>query len=818
MKHFSINTIVALTLSLFVSHAAGGAEHSRPIIQADASDKARVLLLIKKYDWAAECFNKMKTDAAPLIKAHQEDPAKALKDAPKFGKTGVHGHINWIEDAVQAGTLYFMTGKEDYAQFAADRLNHYVQFLGAQKGLEAVVSSDGQQRDYRDVHENIALCYDYIQPFLMKDGTTVFDLVSGKRIPFDHAKAQLMFSNIVEYGFKSCGGGSNITIMETDGILYPALCIEDKKQRDAYVKTCVEGWTKNSGLLWMKKILVENKGIWPESATYSGVGLSGPVYMFIVDRIYPQYKMFDGFEEALNGILKRRFFVYPNETEQVSFGDAHRNCHDFPRFETFTRIIRRTSFKAVAERFFGQLKADRETFGYKPNNLWTMDPLEEYQAKPAETQSVHLPYAGIIIQNNLRTSAPKLHGLMYYTGGANYTHSHQSGLDMELYGAGAVMGGVGSELAGVASRGSDIYLDYYRIYAGHNTVVINGKSVGSNKGWKGYYNGWMDPVKLQAAEPMPYTVAASKDFTFSSQILNDKVNKAEQQRIVSIVRTSDTSGYYLDLFRSRSKGKNAFHDYIYHNLGDGLTLTSNNGTALTLNPAKDRYQTSVETPKARRAIPFPGWKSFSNVATSALTADTILGTFNMELKANRHEKPDGALLGKRYMHVAMPGGSQREYTSCEAPPILEAAGGYDKKNARVLSIRQPGEAWDRPFVMAFEPSMNEKPTIQGVEIITDGGKVVGAKIVSKVGDVLVTDLIIAQDEDNSTYQNATAQLKFKGRFAIIRTRKGSSGNDLTLYIGSGQELSYQGHNLKAIDNKGCVNERMAQPLPTFTNK
>ena len=801
MKRLSINVIAALTLSLFASHAAKGAELSRPVIQADSSDKARVLKLIGKYDWAAECFNKIKADVAPLVKAHREDPAKALKEAPKFGKTGVHGHINWLEEAVQAGTLYFMTGKEDYAQFAADRLNPYVQFLGARKGLEAVVSSDGQQRDYRDVHENIALCYDYIQPFLMKAGTTVFDPVGGKRIPFDHAKAQLMFSNIVEYGFKSCGGGSNITIMETDGILYPALCIEDKKQRDAYVKTCVEGWTKNAGLLWMKKILIENKGIWPESTTYSGVGLSGPVYMDVVDRLYPQYRLFDGFEEALNGILKRRFFVYPNETEQVSFGDAHRMCHGIPRFETFTQIIRRTGFKAVAERFFGQLKADREKMGYKPVNLWAMDPLEDYPAKPAETQAVHLPYAGIIIQNNLHASAPKLHGLMYYTGGANYIHSQQSGLDMELYGAGVVMGGVGSELAGVASRGSDIYLDYYRIYAGHNTVVINGKSVGSNKGWKSYYSGWMDPVKLQAAEPMPYAVAASKDFTFSSQLLNDKVNNAEQQRIVSIVRTSDTSGYYIDLFRSRSKGKNEFHDYIYHNLGDGLALASGNNGALKLNPDKDRYQTSVVVPKARRAIPFPGWKSFSNVATSLLTADAVSGTFNVDLKASKREKQDGALLGKRYMHLAMPGGNEREYTSAEAPPILEAAGGYDKKNARVLSIRQPGEAWDRPFIVVYEPSLNEKPTVQSVENIVDGGKVIGAKVVSHVNGQVINDLIIAREQAGASYKNQAARLSFTGRFAIIRTVSSAKGKRVDLYIGEGEELSFDQYKVSATDGK-----------------
>ena len=45
----------------------------------------------------------------------KESPAKALEDAPAFGKSGVHAHINWTGQAVQAGILYFMTGDEDFA-------------------------------------------------------------------------------------------------------------------------------------------------------------------------------------------------------------------------------------------------------------------------------------------------------------------------------------------------------------------------------------------------------------------------------------------------------------------------------------------------------------------------------------------------------------------------------------------------------------------------------------------------------------------------------------------------------------------------------
>lgn len=389
---------------------------------------------------------------------------------------------------------------------------------------------------------------------------------------------------------------------------------------------------------------------------------------------------------------------------------------------------------------------------------------------------------------------------MCYAGGAHYVHCHLSGLDLELYGPGQVMGATAADGDVPGGRGSDINRNYYRIFAGHNTVVVNGESQGREKGsWKSDGMLYMDTTRTEAMEPAPMTAAISKDFTFSSQRLDDTGNNCVQQRIVSIVRTGEKSGYYFDMFRSLSKNGNKYSNYIYHNVGDKFTLSGGNGEPLVLAGQDKRYESHPVKGKDAWGkdyqLLFPGWHYFESVKASSPTAGAVKGSFAREGK-------------DRYMHIVMPGGVGREYASAEAPPILEAAEGYDKRKARVLAIRQTGECWKRPFIVAYEPSTSENPTVQGIENITDGDKVVGARIVSKVGDVLVTDLIIARDEENSTYENSSARLKFKGRFAIIRTRKSPSGNDLTLYIGCGQELSYRGHTLKATDNKGYVNVRM----------
>lgn len=59
-------------------------------------------------------------------------------------------------------------------------------------------------------------------------------------------------------------------------------------------------------------------------------------------------------------------------------------------------------------------------------------------------------------------------------------------------------------------------------------------------------------------------------------------------------------------------------------------------------------------------------------------AEPIRGTFTLEGK-------------NKSMHVAIPGGIEQEYTTAGAPPLLDVEEGYDKKSARVMSIRLTGD-------------------------------------------------------------------------------------------------------------------------------
>ena len=791
---------LALTLLQFASHDAGGAELGRPFILVEQKERAAILEKIDKYEEMREAYTALKTSVEKRAASHQQNPSSTLDAIPKFGNSRKHESI--VDIGVDAGGMYFLTGDEIYAQLAADILNVYAQGILKMDPEKIAIAQPDFFMDSRVVYRQIGLTYDFIAPFLNKPGTKVYDREAKKQVTYRNADTQEAIKRLARFGLKNWAANSNHPMLEAPGILYNIMAIDDPQERAKLVDLFVKGTRKGNGLIWARDTLLENGGHWPETPTYSGFfgGILG--WMDVVDRSYPDYRIFDGSKLIFKAFESRKMFNYPDGREAVAFGDSRRG--NVIRFHTGTyqaliRIAGRVGFKEIAKDLQQKCRGDLEADMGKANAfvplglgpLLSYDRVDQVEGIVKEYQTAEFKHAGVVIQKNLNVEDKKLRGLMCYSGGAHYVHSQLSGLDLELYGSGLVMGGVAADVDGPKSRGDDINRHYYRIYAGHNTVIVNGESKGRQNGsWKSDGMLYMDKTVTEAMEPAHLSPALSKDFTFSSQRLDDTVNKLVQQRMVGIVRTGPESGYYFDLFRSVSKGKNAYSDYIYHNVGDAFTLTGQKGTPLELAAQDKRYQSTaaVSTGGKKFEVLFPGWHYFKKVNTSMPTAEAIRGTFTLAGK-------------NKYMHVAIPGGIEREYTAAEAPPILEVEEGYDRKNARVMSIRQTGEAWERPYIVLYEPSTNEQPTVRSVENIMDGGKVIGAKVVSKVADTLVTDRIIARENEKDTYENAGDGIKFSGRFAIVRTIQNGPANKLQLYIGNGDELTFHGHKLSGGEGK-----------------
>ena len=146
-------------------------------------------------------------------------------------------------------------------------------------------------------------------------------------------------------------------------------------------------------------------------------------------------------------------------------------------------------------------------------------------------------------------------------GGGSYVHGHASGIDMELYGQGHVLG----VEAGKGVYVSEIHQNYNRLFAGHNTVISNGAS--ASKG------GWIDlainRVEKVNMEPEPRTKPISDKYSFVTASFYDEhnlVKEADHQRTTAVIRLSENKGYYLDVFRAKSDTKNQY-DLPYYYLG-----------------------------------------------------------------------------------------------------------------------------------------------------------------------------------------------------------------------------------------------------------
>src|SRR5206468_2600915 len=101
------------------------------------------------------------------------------------------------------------------------------------------------------------------------------------------------------------------------------------------------------------------------------------------------------------------------------------------------------------------------------------------------------------------------------------------------------------------------YAEYYSQFPAHNTVVVDG--ISSYPTMKSNH-----PLQLKACYPQTGRIDGYfPGVTFSDVYFLEPETNADQNRLMSIIRTSDSSGYYVDIFRSKKKtGGDKHHDYI----------------------------------------------------------------------------------------------------------------------------------------------------------------------------------------------------------------------------------------------------------------
>lgn len=843
-RWLAVPVFLALTMGLPGTQAFAGsdARSQRPSIWVSAAERPNILSKIEENAWARRTFESLREradqaapltladrrarlaamplvwpgepGASPLLMAYTRDngspvdPEAARQLRWNYPVEPQLAMLKGLQDAIDCGVLYYLTADERYAICAADILHLFVDTLNRIPPPINDTSNSGwlYRQDHlleaRLVGAQLPIIYDFVHPYLANDGE-VYDIGTDTLRPFSMEDAQHVFRTYADLALSRGLYDSNWPLLEMSSLLNNVLALDDAEERAALMVQVLEtGTDRQPSLAALNEQLSTPGSIWPESLTYSFAVARFLIYaMALLDRNFPDLDLGQNYPNVLDAYETYHTLQFPNG-DYPAFGDSRRRIGvDFLNYE-IALALSQVSGNAIAEtRIESVLRSSEEaglydrgqlpnrSYGAEPYSLplkllWSVPRLDDGELidlNPPRPRTVYLPFAGITVQRNVDRGSTPEHGLMAVMGGGAYIHGHASGIDLELYGQGAVLG----VESGRGVYGSDIHENYYRLFAAHNTVISNGGSASSGQ-WVGLGT---DIARIVAIEPALGAPGASSRHSFATMEFRDGFNlvaPAEHQRTVAIVRLSPTQGYYLDIFRARSEGESQFHDYVYRNVADALRLTSNAGE-VTLTPDPERYAASSTLIWERNArFRHPGWHFFRDVASAAQSDGPITAEFT------------AAELGDEVvrMRALVPGGVPLQVTRVTAPASSVAEPPYDDRSIPAFVLRRQGETWSNPFVVLYESDRGQA-AVRSVERLMSGQTFKGVRVTSEVEGREIVQYILIQEQEQ-VYNHPDVPIEFLGRFGILTLS--SSGRVEEAYIGNGRSLSYGDFILRSAQN------------------
>lgn len=394
----------------------------------------------------------------------------------------------------------------------------------------------------------------------------------------------------------------------------------------------------------------------------------------------------------------------------------------------------------------------------------------EMESQPyAWPRSGELDFARFYFQRN---GTDEKRGLMYGVQGASYNHNHCNGMAMELYGCGEVMGidaGTGPNYEHPLHQG------YFSQWAAHNTVVAAGRSSSVPfNGAAGKKN--IGQVELAAMEPLPGKNGVSPYHSFTDTRYLDISTQTNQLRTMGIIRTSDSTGYYIDIFRSDNPISN---DYVYHNIGDSFVFSDQLGNPLEMDPA--RYPIVEKD--------YPGFRFFTDVEKKESVRGSVTGLFSAKDKEG-----EGI-----FMHLFLPA-SDKTYYRAKSPAVRTGGRQYFGRPLPLFTLRSEKEAWTEPFICVFEPSISrENNTITSVERIAELCDSENTVIHVRHTDGSSQIILQGNCAERSIKSD---HFSFSGSFGVISMDM--NGNLESLYLGEGYYIAYNGVKVQSVNRPTSV--------------
>ena len=689
--------------------------------------------------------------------------------------------------ARDAAFLWWLTGKEEYASMAASVFDTYM--TGIYYRNVPIDLNNGHQQTLVGMSS-----FEVIHEDIIKSLVPLYDFLYQYLYNTRQDKMQIYASAFKKWAENIIANGvphNNWNLMQARYVMDIALILEDNayyadgKGREYYIDYIIN---KSSIRQWSLKQLAEygydsNTGIWAECPGYSSVVIGDYAqFVNLFDRNLGRdlTKDIPVISKAVSAMPQ---YLFPNMM-QVGFGDTHPSYLRTDIFKYMVVNAQQHGKKGEEEHFTRMLKlfdpnAEKQSDGqgkmpvavtsfFSDKPLKLNSKTEAGKIDDYVTPSFYAPNVSWLVQRN---GMNRENSLMISLNGSDGNHMHANGISMELYGKGyplAPDAGIGT----MGYSGLD-YLEYYSQFPSHNTVCVDGISsypvMKSNHAFK------LKNMYPASAAKVPY-----QPVSYSEVYFREPESNSDQTRLNGIINISDSTGYYIDIFRSKKvEGGDKMHDYFYHNMGQVMTLKAADGTDLNLQPTQE--------------LAFAGAHlyaySYIYDKKSAQTDKNIKAEYTI----NMPDKNDIT------MNMWMKGEKNREVFSALSP-MTEGISRikdmpYDIKKQPTLTFvaRQKGEAWTRPFVSIFEPVTKSSPsTISSVEYPSvksevASGSNVAVKVNLKNGNC---DLILSSDANTDIYR--TENVETKSTYSICRTKEGSPvlvfmGNG-TYYKGSGVEI------------------------------
>ncbi len=689
--------------------------------------------------------------------------------------------------AEEAAFLYWLDGDEQYAVFAADILIPYMEGMYYRDPPRTVGDHKNALlmglQTFEVIHEGviepITITYDFLYDFLLEKGV-------------DLKMIQEVFRKWADQEIRYGVPDNNWNLMQARFITYLAIALEDDsyykdgKGQQYYIDQVLnQNSTKQKALKDVVKNYDPNTAIWPEVASYS-IMVSDDLLEIIclIDKTLNNH-LLNEFPILEKAILANFNYLFPNDFT-VAYGDAKHARLRFNSLELLISQNRKYNKLDQEKKITRQLNRFIKSKAYSRDNIkslfhlfFYLDDLLDIPAAESLGEMVkpvfYSPNVSWIVQRNGHSMT---HGMMVSKNASLGNHSHTNGINIELFARGMV---IAPDAAAGISYWSKDHREYYSRFPAHNTVVVDG--VSDYRNMRG-----SQAFEINSIFPKPEDQYSPENcYTYSDVTFIEPSTNSTQKRVTGTIRTGESSGYFVDIFRSsRNDGRDKKHEYIFHSQGNPVVLKDLDNNLLTTGPTTELSSSQGDQ---------VGYDYFENKQSVDYSDDFIAQFSFPSISEDQLE-----------VNVWMKGYENRTIFTATSPhsrAVHPSSVPQELYHVRTptLILRQAGEAESRPFVSIIEAASRDRDPnqIKTVEYFSPSPR-----------NTEFVGIVIHSGEKRSDYifnssgsrpRHIFTDAAFEGDYGIISMRGDSL---LSMLLGKGTYLQKGFCKLETETENGSV--------------